>query len=60
MRKNHRTALVILMTAIQMIAASPRLSIGTAAAQCGIENTAFKSGEFLYYDLFFNWKFIWM
>ncbi|MBP3512265.1 MAG: DUF3108 domain-containing protein [Prevotella sp.] len=48
------------MTAIQMIAASPRLSIGTAAAQCGIENTAFKSGEFLYYDLFFNWKFIWM
>lgn len=60
MRKNHRTVLVILMTAIQMIAASPRLSIGTAAAQCGIENTAFKSGEFLYYDLFFNWKFIWM
>lgn len=31
-----------------------------AKAQCGIENTAFKSGEFLYYDLYFNWKFIWV
>lgn len=29
-------------------------------AQCGIENTAFKSGESLSYELFFNWKFIWM
>lgn len=32
----------------------------TAFAQCGIENTAFKSGEVLSYDLYFNWKFIWM
>lgn len=31
-----------------------------AAAQCGIKNTAFKPGEFLYYDLYFNWKFIWV
>ncbi len=31
-----------------------------ATAQCGIENKAFQSGEFLYYDLFFNWKFIWV
>lgn len=30
-----------------------------AAAQCGIENTAFKGGEFLSYDLYFNWKFVW-
>ncbi len=29
-------------------------------AQCGIENTAFKSGEFLSYDLYFNWKFVWI
>ena len=32
----------------------------TAFAQCGIENKAFKSGESLTYDLYFNWKFIWM
>lgn len=29
-------------------------------AQCGIENTAFKSGEQLDYDLYFNWKFVWV
>ena len=32
----------------------------TAHAQCGIENTAFKSGEYLSYDLYFNWKFVWV
>ena len=26
----------------------------TANAQCGIENKAFKSGEYLSYDLYFN------
>ena len=36
------------------------VSFAPASAQCGIKNTAFKSGEFLYYDLFFNWKFIWV
>ncbi len=29
-------------------------------AQCGINNTAFKSGEFLSYDLYFNWHFVWV
>ena len=32
----------------------------TSTAQCGIENNAFKSGEELAYDLYFNWKFIWV
>jgi hypothetical protein len=31
-----------------------------AMAQCGIDNFAFKSGEFLSYDLYFNWKFVWV
>ena len=35
-------------------------SANNAKAQCAIENKAFQSGEFLYYDLFFNWKFIWV
>ena len=30
------------------------------SAQCGTENTAFQSGEFLSYDLYFNWKFVWV
>ena len=32
----------------------------SSKAQCGIENTAFQSGEFLSYDLYFNWKFVWV
>ena len=31
----------------------------SAGAQCPVVNTAFKSGEHLDYDLYFNWKFIW-
>lgn len=32
----------------------------SANAQCTIENTAFGSGEYLSYDLYFNWKFVWI
>jgi len=31
-----------------------------AQSVCGIENKAFKAGEFLAYDLYFNWQFVWM
>lgn len=31
-----------------------------ASAQCATENTAFNVGEELNYNLFFNWKFIWL
>lgn len=30
-----------------------------AGAQCEAKNDAFKSGEHVMYDLFFNWKFVW-
>lgn len=36
------------------------LSATTANAQCTFHNTAFKSGEFLTYNLYFNWKFVWV
>lgn len=29
-------------------------------AQCSFRNTAFKSGEFLSYNLYYNWKFVWV
>jgi hypothetical protein len=32
----------------------------SAQAQCERDNTAFKAGESLTYDLYFNWKFIWV
>ena len=31
-----------------------------AQSNCGTTNTAFKAGEFLSYDLYFNWKFVWV
>ena len=44
-----------------ILSLSSMLSLtGFAQSLCGIENKAFKSGESLTYDLYFNWKFIWM
>lgn len=34
-------------------------TLTAANAQCGIANKAFKGGEKLDYDLYFNWKFVW-
>lgn len=36
------------------------LSSSYSYAQCTAENTAFRAGEELNYQLFFNWKFIWI
>lgn len=43
-----------------LAAALVAMAATVASAQCGIENKAFQSGEFLYYDLYFNWKFVWV
>ena len=45
---------IFMLTAVALVMA------GTAAAQCNFRNTAFKSGEFLSYNLYFNWKFVWV
>lgn len=31
-----------------------------AWGQCAYKNTAFKAGEFLSYNLYYNWKFVWV
>lgn len=31
-----------------------------ASAQCTFRNTAFNAGEYLSYNLYFNWKFVWV
>ena len=36
------------------------LLIQTALGQCTYKNTAFKSGEYLSYNLYYNWKFVWV
>lgn len=35
-------------------------AVATAKAQCTYKNTAFKPGEFLSYNLYYNWKFVWV
>ena len=54
MKKISATVLVKGALLFSLFAFSPL----SASAQCGIENTAFKTGEFLSYDLYFNWKFV--
>ena len=54
--KTRTIVLTFLMTASYLLP----LTSHSCYAQCGIDNTAFKSGEELDYDLYFNWKFIWV
>ena len=56
MKLSKVKGLVIGVSLFHLLTFSPL----TVSAQCGIENTAFKSGESLSYDLYFNWKFIWV
>jgi hypothetical protein len=41
-----------IISALLMLTAS-------ASAQCTFHNDAFQSGEFLTYNLYYNWKFVW-
>ena len=43
-----------------MISLLMLLTSVSAKAQCSFKNTAFKSGEFLSYNLYYNWKFVWV
>ena len=52
-----KTRILLLMTVLTL---NCQLSTVNCLAQCGIENTAFQSGEELDFDLYFNWKFIWV
>lgn len=50
-RTNMKKLILFLLLAIATLQAS---------AQCTFRNTAFKSGEFISYNLYFNWKFVWV
>ena len=49
---NTRKYIIILIAAFSFAA--------HVSAQCSAENTAFNAGEELTYNLFFNWKFVWV
>lgn len=48
---------VLRVIVLAIFACSWRMEV---SAQCAAENTAFYPGEELSYDLYFNWKFIWL
>ena len=48
------------MMVLALFACSLFTTPAKAQSQCGIENKAFKAGEFLAYDLYFNWQFVWV
>ena len=48
------------MKKLLALTAALLLTAAGLRAQCGIDNTAFQSGETLRYDLYFNWQFVWM
>lgn len=65
MNTNNRHSTLINSRIMKVIGLSfiiLHLSLSPVRAQsgCNIENTAFRSGEFLAYDLYFNWQFVWM
>lgn len=44
---------------IYLIALMALIGVSTSA-QCTYKNTAFNSGEYLTYNLYYNWKFVWV
>ena len=50
----------MMVISLSFIICQLSISEALAQSQCGIENIAFKSGERLTYDLYFNWKFVWV
>lgn len=49
----------ILMLALLLLTGAT-IGADTCRAQCTYKNTAFKPGEFLSYNLYYNWKFVWV
>lgn len=52
---NNMKHLRTLLISAMMICAT-----SSALAQCSYKNTAFGSGEFLTYNMYYNWKFVWV
>ncbi len=58
--RRHAAAAAALRSRAAVLLLALALSAAHAAAQCEHENKAFSPGEQLDYDLYFNWKFIWV
>jgi len=55
-KKGMRMAAIVCSIIIALLAGT----VQQTKAQCPLPNTSFKSGEVLEYNLYFNWKFVWV
>lgn len=58
-------SLIIALTMLSVAVGTSNMAPAATPANdtpkyCGIDNNAFQSGEYLSYDLYFNWKFVWV
>ena len=56
----HHAAIVRRCVLIAMLLCSLSTAVEAQESNCSFRNTAFKSGEFLSYNLYYNWKFVWV
>ena len=52
--------MTITLSSFMLHTASPSATLDAGDSPCKFRNTAFKSGEFLSYNLYYNWKFVWV
>jgi len=60
MSTGQSLVLAALTAIICVLFLKPQAASAQALSQCGIENKAFQAGEVLNYNLYFNWKFVWV
>ena len=51
---------VMLLASFFIFPLSSFTTEANAQSTCGIQNKAFKAGELISYDLYFNWQFVWV
>ena len=52
--------MTITLSSFMLHTAAPSAVHDAGDSPCKFRNTAFKSGEFLSYNLYYNWKFVWV
>lgn len=61
MRQNRNHWMIVMLLASSFLFhLSSFTNEAYAQSPCGIQNKAFKAGELINYDLYFNWQFVWV
>jgi hypothetical protein len=58
-RRGAMSLMALLMAAVMIFFIAPS-AMAQVSTSCAVTNKAFKSGEKISYNLYFNWKFVWV